>query len=83
MDGTMRHLCRVMDLWPLQESQRLRAAHWLPADPPDLLAAAAQVPAFTAVVSRPRLHVTAAQRGGRVAVHHPLKGIPGLIEALR
>ena len=81
VDGRVRHLCNVMDLWPLQESQRTWAAHWLPADLPDLLAAAAPVPAFTVVVSRPRLHVTAAQRGGRVAVHHPLKGLPGLIGA--
>ena len=81
VDGTVRHLCNVMDLWPLQESQRTQAAHWFPADLPDLLAAAAPVPAFTVVVSRPRLHVTAAQRGGRVAVHHPLTGLPGLIGA--
>jgi hypothetical protein len=79
VDGTVRHLCSTMDPWPLQESQRIWAARCLPADLPDLLAAAAQVPAFTAVVSRPRLHVTAVQRGGRVAVHHPLTGLPGLI----
>src|SRR5215203_402459 len=39
-----------MGLWLLQESQRTWAAAGLPADLPDLLAAAARVPAFTAVV---------------------------------
>src|SRR4051812_32097987 len=50
VDGTVRYLHNVMGLWLLQESQRTWAAHCLPADLPDLLAAAAQVPAFTAVV---------------------------------
>ncbi len=50
VDGTVRHLRNVMGLWLLQESQRTWAAHGLPADLPDLLAAAAQVPAFTALV---------------------------------
>jgi rhamnulokinase len=50
VDGTVRYLHNVMGLWLLQESQRTWAAHGLIADLPDLLAAAAQVPAFTAVV---------------------------------
>jgi rhamnulokinase len=50
VDGTVRYLHNVMGLWLLQESQRTWAAAGLPADLPDLLAAAAQVPAFTAVV---------------------------------
>src|SRR3954470_5000674 len=50
VDGTVRYLRNVMGLWLLQESQRTWTAHGLPADLPDLLAAAAQVPAFTAVV---------------------------------
>ncbi|MGR7023126.1 rhamnulokinase [Geodermatophilus sp. URMC 62] len=50
VDGTVRYLRNVMGLWLLQESQRTWAAHGLPADLPDLLAAAAQVPAFTALV---------------------------------
>jgi rhamnulokinase len=40
-----------MGLWLLQESQRTWASAGLTADLPDLLAAAAQVPAFTAVVN--------------------------------
>ncbi|HEX2073237.1 MAG TPA: rhamnulokinase family protein [Geodermatophilus sp.] len=57
VDGTIRYLRNVMGLWLLQESQRAWAAAGLPADLPDLLAAAAQVPAFTAVVDpdHPRL----------------------------
>jgi rhamnulokinase len=50
VDGTVRYLHNVMGLWLLQESQRTWAAHGLVADLPDLLAAAAQVPGFTAVV---------------------------------
>jgi rhamnulokinase len=50
VDGTVRYLRNVMGLWLLQESQRTWAAAGLPADLPDLLAAAARVPAFTAVV---------------------------------
>ncbi len=50
VDGTVRHLRNVMGLWLLQESQRTWTAAGLPADLPDLLAAAAQVPAFTALV---------------------------------
>ncbi|WP_116453549.1 rhamnulokinase [Blastococcus litoris] len=50
VDGTIRYLRNVMGLWLLQESQRTWAAAGLPADLPDLLAAAARVPAFTAVV---------------------------------
>jgi len=50
VDGTVRYLHNVMGLWLLQESQRTWAARGLPVDLPDLLAAAAQVPAFTAVV---------------------------------
>jgi rhamnulokinase len=50
VDGTVRYLRNVMGLWLLQESQRTWAAAGLPADLPELLAAAARVPAFTAVV---------------------------------
>ena len=50
VDGTVRYLRNVMGLWLLQESQRTWAAHGLPADLPDLLAAAAGVPAFSALV---------------------------------
>lgn len=50
VDGTVRYLHNVMGLWLLQESLRTWAAHGLPADLADLLAAAARVPAFTAVV---------------------------------
>src|SRR5215218_8695418 len=50
VDGTVRYLHNVMGLWLLQECQRTWAALGLPADLTDLLAAAAQVPAFTAVV---------------------------------
>ncbi|MGK5114137.1 rhamnulokinase [Geodermatophilus sp. CPCC 205506] len=50
VDGTVRYLRNVMGLWLLQESQRTWTAHGLPADLPELLAAAARVPAFTAVV---------------------------------
>jgi rhamnulokinase len=50
VDGTVRYLHNVMGLWLLQESQRSWAAAGLTADLADLLAAAAQVPAFTAVV---------------------------------
>src|SRR3954451_5083399 len=50
VDGTVRYLRNVMGLWLLQESQRTWAAHGLPADLPELLAAAAQVPPFTALV---------------------------------
>jgi rhamnulokinase len=50
VDGTVRYLHNVMGLWLLQESQRTWAASGLTADLPDLLAAAAQVPAFTALV---------------------------------
>ena len=51
VDGTVRYLRNVMGLWLLQESMRTWAAAGLPADLADLLAAAAQVPAFTAVVN--------------------------------
>src|SRR4051812_18397619 len=50
VDGTVRYLHNVMGLWLLQECQRTWAASGLVADLPDLLAAAAQVPPFTAVV---------------------------------
>jgi rhamnulokinase len=50
VDGTVRYLRNVMGLWLLQESLRTWAAAGLPADLTDLLAAAARVPAFTAVV---------------------------------
>ena len=47
VDGTVRYLRNVMGLWLLQESQRTWAAAGQTADLPDLLAAAARVPAFT------------------------------------
>jgi rhamnulokinase len=50
VDGTVRYLHNVMGLWLLQESQRTWAASGLPADLPDLLAAAARAPAFAALV---------------------------------
>jgi rhamnulokinase len=50
VDGTVRYLHNVMGLWLLQESQRTWAAAGLAADLPGLLAAAARVPAFAAVV---------------------------------
>src|SRR4051812_44748641 len=50
VDGTVRYLHNVMGLWLLQESQRTWTAQGLSADLADLLAAAAQVPAFTALV---------------------------------
>jgi rhamnulokinase len=50
VDGTVRYLRNVMGLWLLQESLRTWAAAGLPADLPELLHAAARVPAFTAVV---------------------------------
>ncbi|HLM04770.1 MAG TPA: rhamnulokinase family protein [Blastococcus sp.] len=50
VDGTVRYLRNVMGLWLLQESQRTWAEAGLTADLPDLLAAAARVPAFTALV---------------------------------
>ncbi len=50
VDGTVRHLRNVMGLWVLQESIRTWNEAGLPADLPDLLAAAAQVPPLTTVV---------------------------------
>jgi sugar (pentulose or hexulose) kinase len=50
VDGTVRYLRNVMGLWLLQESLRTWSAAGLPADLPALVAAAAQVPAFPAVV---------------------------------
>lgn len=50
VDGTVRYLRNVMGLWLLQESLRTWAAAGLPADLTELLAAAARVPAFTALV---------------------------------
>lgn len=50
VDGTVRYLRNVMGLWLLQESVRTWNAAGLPADLPDLLAAAALVPALTTVV---------------------------------
>lgn len=50
VDGTVRYLRNVMGLWLLQESIRTWNAAGLPADLPDLLAAAALVPALTTVV---------------------------------
>jgi rhamnulokinase len=50
VDGTVRYLHNVMGLWLLQECQRTWAAAGLPTDLADLLAAAAQVHGFPAVV---------------------------------
>lgn len=50
VDGTVRYLRNVMGLWLLQESIRTWNAAGLPADLPDLLAAAARVPALTTVI---------------------------------
>ena len=50
VDGTVRYLRNVMGLWLLQESQRTWAAHGLPTDLADLLAAAAQVHGFPTLV---------------------------------
>ncbi|NUU15992.1 rhamnulokinase [Cellulomonas humilata] len=50
VDGTVRYLRNVMGLWVLQESIRTWNDAGLPADLPDLLAAAARVPALTTVV---------------------------------
>jgi rhamnulokinase len=50
VDGTVRYLRNVMGLWLLQESQRTWAAAGLDADLPELLAAAARLPVFAAVV---------------------------------
>ena len=46
IDGTIRYLRNVMGLWPLQESMRA----WGLTDVATLLAGAARLPAFTAVV---------------------------------
>jgi rhamnulokinase len=50
VDGTVRYLRNVMGLWLLQESLRSWQAAGLPADLTELLRAAAQEPAFAAVV---------------------------------
>jgi len=50
VDGTVRYLRNVMGLWLLQESLRAWQAAGLPADLAGLLSAAAQEPAFGAVV---------------------------------
>lgn len=50
VDGTVRYLKNVMGLWVLQETLRTWNEAGLPADLPDLLAAAARVPALTTVV---------------------------------
>jgi hypothetical protein len=47
VDGTVRHLRTVLGLRLLQECQRTWAAHGLPADLSDLLAAAGRVPAYS------------------------------------
>jgi rhamnulokinase len=51
VDATIRFLRNVMGLWLLQESQRAWAAAGVTTDLPTLLANAARVPAFTAVVN--------------------------------
>ena len=50
VDGTVRYLRNVMGLWILQEALRTWEAAGEPADLPALLAEAARVPAFTAVI---------------------------------
>lgn len=50
VDGTVRYLRNVMGLWLLQECLRTWNEAGLPADLPDLLAAAARVPALTTVI---------------------------------
>jgi sugar (pentulose or hexulose) kinase len=50
VDGTIRFLRNVMGLWLLQESQRTWAAAGVSRDLPRLLAEAAKVPQFAAVV---------------------------------
>jgi rhamnulokinase len=50
VDGTVRYLHNVMGLWLLQESQRTWAASGQSADLADLLAAAARVDGFPALV---------------------------------
>ncbi|WP_309133497.1 rhamnulokinase family protein [Cellulomonas sp.] len=50
VDGTVRYLKNVMGLWVLSESLRTWHEAGLPAELPDLLAAAAQVPGLTTVV---------------------------------
>ncbi|MEI4271226.1 rhamnulokinase family protein [Klenkia sp. LSe6-5] len=50
VDGTVRYLRNVMGLWLLSESLRTWSAAGPPADLAELLAAAARVPAFAAVV---------------------------------
>jgi len=51
IDGTIRYLRNVMGLWLLQESVRTWSARGIAADLGTLLAAAAKVPAFSAVVN--------------------------------
>jgi rhamnulokinase len=51
IDGTIRYLRNVMGLWLLQESVRTWSARGMAADLGALLAAAAKVPAFSAVVN--------------------------------
>jgi rhamnulokinase len=51
IDGTIRYLRNVMGLWLLQESVRTWSARGMAADLDTLLAAAAGVPAFSAVVN--------------------------------
>jgi rhamnulokinase len=50
VDGTVRYLRNVMGLWLLQESQRTWADRGLPSDLADLLAAAARVQGFPALI---------------------------------
>lgn len=50
VDGTVRYLKNVMGLWVLSESVRTWHEAGLPAELPDLLAAAARVPGLTTVV---------------------------------
>ncbi len=50
VDGTVRYLRNVMGLWLLSESIRTWSAAGPPADLEELLTAAAEVPAFAAVV---------------------------------
>ena len=65
VDGTVRYLRNVMGLWVLPESLRTWNEAGLPADLPDLLAAAAGVPALTTVVDLDGPDVPAARRHAR------------------
>lgn len=54
VDGTIRYLRNVMGLWLAQESMRVWSAAGLPVSLPDLLAAAASLPALRSVIDPDR-----------------------------